>query len=150
MCYLCGRPLLKTVCFHTPRHGGMAAKTLNVFRMCPNVPECATNVLPNVPNCCSRLFYPRKMRLGYVSEHQELRTPPPPLPLPFARTRCFGAALAATLFAFGDMAICNRHSRLPDVSCSHTNNKWHQRAQHLHNGVSGGVLGCISGALGHA
>ena len=76
MCYLCGRPLLKTVCFHTPRHGGMAAKTLKVFRMCPNVPRM-----------CSRMcqiifpapFYREEMRPEYMSEHQELRTPHIPL-----------------------------------------------------------------------
>ena len=48
MCGRTGLPLLEDLCFHTLSKSGCRAFNSNVLRMCPNVPECATNVRPNV------------------------------------------------------------------------------------------------------
>ena len=48
MCRRTGLPLLEDLFFHTFSKSGCRALNSNVPRMCPNVPECATNVPPNV------------------------------------------------------------------------------------------------------
>ena len=49
MCRCIGQPLPEVLCFITLSESGRRALNSNVPRMCPNVPECATNVPPNVP-----------------------------------------------------------------------------------------------------
>ena len=55
MCGRTGLPLLEDLCFHTLSKSGCRAFNSNVLRMCPNVPECATNVRPNVRFLAARL-----------------------------------------------------------------------------------------------